>query len=317
MAADVVMADLDARHAAALEAERQMEEYMTDEHGTHVIHPDNPLHSSHEPLKPPLHRLAMIGDIVGLRRRLAAGADPNQWDSHHFTPLRQACDIGAYPDEDQEVVDRVECVRALLQAGADPNRGNDIRCGSPLKWAASKGQVRIVEIILQGGSDANATARATDDYYNTSLHSACVTDCRGHAEEVAIVNLLLQGGAAVNAPDYDGTTPLEYAIRITGHSHTRSRYRLYPILLRAGANLPRVSMVTNLLGGDYISMPDYRAGNAYLKRIVEAGSFAAYERLHVNALAASFAPKLELLPEVTRVVVAFAFHCGYYWLNYS
>jgi hypothetical protein len=64
-------------------------------------------------------------------------------------------------------------------------------------------------------------------------------------------------------------------------------------------------------------MPDYRAGNAYLKRIVEAGSFAAYERLHVNALAASFAPKLELLPEVTRVVVAFAFHCGYYWLNYS
>lgn len=111
MAADVVMADLDARHAAALEAERQMEEYMTDEHGTHVIHPDNPLLSSHEPPKPSLHRLAMIGDIVGLRRRLAAGADPNQWDSHHGTPLRQACEQpaegGAYPDEDQEVVDRL------------------------------------------------------------------------------------------------------------------------------------------------------------------------------------------------------------------
>ena len=61
----------------------------------------------------------MIGDIVGLRRRLAAGADPNQWDSHHGTPLRQACEQpaegGAYPDEDQEVVDRlVPCYRPAL-----------------------------------------------------------------------------------------------------------------------------------------------------------------------------------------------------------
>ena len=43
-----------------------------------------------------------------------------------------------------------------------------------------------------------------------------------------------------------------------------------------------------------------------------AGGFPAYERRHVNALAASFGPKLGLLPEIARVVVRFAFHCGYY-----
>jgi hypothetical protein len=50
----------------------------------------------------------------------------------------------------------------------------------------------------------------------------------------------------------------------------------------------------------------------YIKRVMDAGSFAAYERRHVNALAATFGPKLGLLPEIARVVVRFAFHCGYY-----
>ena len=31
-----------------------------------------------------------------------------------------------------------------------------------------------------------------------------------------------------------------------------------------------------------------------------------------EALAATFGPKLGLLPEMARVVVRFAFHCGYY-----
>ena len=50
----------------------------------------------------------------------------------------------------------------------------------------------------------------------------------------------------------------------------------------------------------------------YLRKIVQAGGFPVYERRHVNALAATFGPKLGLLPEIARVVVAFAFHCGYY-----
>ena len=63
---------------------------------------------------------------------------------------------------------------------------------------------------------------------------------------------------------------------------------------------------------EILSEQTWRTDEAYVKRVMDAGSFAAYERRHVNALAASFGPKLGLLPEIARVVVAFAFHCGYY-----
>ena len=117
------------------------------------------------------------------------------------------------------------------------------------------------------------------------------------------MEILIKEGAVVNARDWADETPLESAITISRIPRICSRHRLYPILLRAGADLPRAGI---------LSEPIWRAGEAYVKRVMDAGSFAAYERRHVNALAASFGPKLGLLPEIARVVVAFAFHCGYY-----
>ena len=103
--------------------------------------------------------------------------------------------------------------------------------------------------------------------------------------------------------DWADETPLESAITISRIPRICSKHRLCPILLRAGADFPRAEI---------LSEPIWRAGEAYVKRVKDAGSFAAYERRHVNALAASFGPKLGLLPEIARVVVRFAFHCGYY-----
>ena len=51
---------------------------------------------------------------------------------------------------------------------------------------------------------------------------------------------------------------------------------------------------------------------AYLLKVRAAGSFQNYERAHLNALAATFAAKLPLLPELVRRVVEFAFHVGDY-----
>ena len=51
---------------------------------------------------------------------------------------------------------------------------------------------------------------------------------------------------------------------------------------------------------------------SYLDRVLAAGGFRRYEQRHVNALAATFGPKLGLLPEIARVVVAFYAHCGFY-----
>ena len=97
------------------------------------------------------------------------------------------------------------------------------------------------------------------------------------------------------------------ALRVVGARLDRlpRRRRLYPLLLKAGATLPTAAALPPLKYQNVLRDP-------YLRQIVAAGGFPAYERRHVNALAASFGPKLGLLPEIARVVVRFAFHCGYY-----
>ena len=76
--------------------------------------------------------------------------------------------------------------------------------------------------------------------------------------------------------------------------------RALPLLLRAGAIFP-TPYYLSLLWGD-----------PYLDRVRAAGGFRRYEQRHINALAATFGPKLGLLPEIARVVVAFYAHCGFY-----
>ena len=71
--------------------------------------------------------------------------------------------------------------------------------------------------------------------------------------------------------------------------------RICLILLRAGAALPAHST------------------DAYLQKVRAAGSLQNYERAHLDALAATFIPKLPLLPpELARRVVEYAFHVGDY-----
>ena len=51
----------------------------------------------------------------------------------------------------------------------------------------------------------------------------------------------------------------------------------------------------------------------YIQKVIAAGSFQNYERDHLNAIAATFAAKLPLPPELVRRVVEYAFHVGDYW----
>ena len=71
--------------------------------------------------------------------------------------------------------------------------------------------------------------------------------------------------------------------------------RIYPTLLRAGATYSQETT------------------DAYLQKVRAAGGFKKYERTHLNAIAATFIPKLPLLPpEMVRRVVEYAFHVGDY-----
>ena len=67
-------------------------------------------------------------------------------------------------------------------------------------------------------------------------------------------------------------------------------------MLRAGVSLPA------------------ETDDTYLRKVIAAGSFQNYERAHLNAIAATFAPKFSHLlpPELVRRVVEYAFHVGDY-----
>ena len=53
--------------------------------------------------------------------------------------------------------------------------------------------------------------------------------------------------------------------------------------------------------------------NAYIQKVISAGGLGRYERNHLNALVATFAPKFDQLPkELVRLVAEYAFHVGDY-----
>ena len=53
--------------------------------------------------------------------------------------------------------------------------------------------------------------------------------------------------------------------------------------------------------------------NAYLQKVIAAGGFETYKRIHLDSLAATFAPHFaHLPPEIVRLVVKYAFHVGDY-----
>ena len=75
----------------------------------------------------------------------------------------------------------------------------------------------------------------------------------------------------------------------------------------AGAALPAQTRIVS-------SQHSSRLHLAYIQKVREAGGIDRYERIHLNALNASFVPKFahRLPPEIVRLVVEYAFHVGYY-----
>jgi len=225
---------------------------------------------------PPITIAAQSGDVAALRRELDYGVSPNVLDRYGWTPFHHLCHRG------DNAEGRVDCLHVLLQAGADINAPNGSRRSTPLHHAARYSHENVVAALLEAGADINKG----DSANSTPLHLAC---CRRDSVGPALV--LIKNGADVNARD-DGQdmseTPLDLAI-------INSSRRLVPILVRAGAALDN-------------TWPD-----TYIQKVIAAGGIKNYERTHLNAITATFIPKLPLLPpEMVRSVVEYAFHVGDY-----
>jgi hypothetical protein len=111
---------------------------------------------------------------------------------------------------------RVEVVRLLLAAGADPNSAMNHRQGGPLHYAAegfitgpvwnANRQVNTIECLLDAGAGINAR----DKNGATPLHRAVRTRC------AAAVKCLLTRGADAMLRNKPGSTPFHLAAQNTG-----------------------------------------------------------------------------------------------------
>lgn len=96
-----------------------------------------------------------------------------------------------------------QAARALLDAGADPNR-RSVQDVSPLLWCVAHDDAEMVETLLRHGADASLEGVGAPDR-GTALGLAAA---RGHS---IIVDLLLRGGAAPLQRDTHGLTARERA----------------------------------------------------------------------------------------------------------
>ncbi len=111
---------------------------------------------------------------------------------------------------------RVEIVKSLLAAGADPNAAKNMRKSSPLHYAAdgfvtgpvwdAKKQVATIGCLLHSG----ANIHLQDMNGATPLHRAVRTRC------AAAVKFLLQVGSDPTMKNKPGSTPFHLAVQNTG-----------------------------------------------------------------------------------------------------
>jgi hypothetical protein len=115
---------------------------------------------------------------------------------------------------------RVELVRLLLAAGADPNAAMNHRQSGPLHYAAdgyingpdwnAQRQVKTIQCLLDAGADINAQ----DKNGATPLHRAVRTRC------AAAVKCLLERGSDAMLKNKAGSSPFHLSVQNTGRGGT-------------------------------------------------------------------------------------------------
>ena len=173
-----------------------------------------------------LLKSAMEGSLLRTKELLAAGVPAACADANGHTPLHNCAFMGFEAVAGALLAADAACVHArnlmhntplhtaafqgyagivglLLNAGADVN-ANGTAGNTPLHLASLEGNLEVMEVLLGAGADPNATCSNR----NTPLH---VVATAGIDDPLPVARLLLRHGAAPEAPNRFGKTPLDLA----------------------------------------------------------------------------------------------------------
>ncbi|XP_066483589.1 ankyrin repeat and SOCS box protein 10 [Tiliqua scincoides] len=141
-------------------------------------------------LTTPLHITASRGYLDCLRHLLLRGADVDLAPGGGKTALHTACAAAT-----------TDCVRLLLTFGANPEAVSEDGY-QPLHMCQAPGSIECARLLLSHGARVNCTSEEEED---TPLHVAARLGLAAH------VRLLLRCGAALEAENAAGQTPLNAA----------------------------------------------------------------------------------------------------------
>eukprot|EP00386_Alphamonas_edax_P014352 GDKI01044123.1.p1 GENE.GDKI01044123.1~~GDKI01044123.1.p1 ORF type:complete len:513 (-),score=90.40 GDKI01044123.1:175-1485(-) len=149
-----------------------------------------------------LRNAAMRNDIRAMETALASGANINYSHMPLSGPAKSSMNT---PLDCAVYNNHADSVQWLLSKGANPQMPTVV---PPLHVAVTFGYIRVAELLLQNGADANIRNTAGQ----TALHLMKESRC-----DVTMIRMLLQHGADPNAEDKEGGwTPLHIASQF-GH----------------------------------------------------------------------------------------------------
>jgi uncharacterized protein len=175
---------------------------------------------------------ANAGNLETVKRLIEGGADPNSVDQHGMGPLltfdpevtRYLLEHGANPDLQRNeniapvlvgISSNIECMRLMLEAGANANRASDHNGETALHFVASRSDTKAVQLLLDHGANLNAQTKPGMTTYalwrdarvrgETPLHRAAAWGSR------EVIQLLLDAGADPKIRDANKDTPLSWA----------------------------------------------------------------------------------------------------------
>lgn len=179
-----------------------------------------------------LVQAANAGDLATVKLLIESGADPNCVDRHGMGPLlnfhpevtRYLLAHGADPDAQRNenispviigVSGNFECLRLMVEAGADVNRASEHNGETVLHAVAGGTDVEPVRFLLEHGANPNACTKPGMRTYalwrdarvrgETPLHRAAAW---GSPE---VIQMLLNAGADPTIRDANLDTPLSWA----------------------------------------------------------------------------------------------------------